>query len=136
MRSDIVLLIALLGCIVLWLEMLRSRERALTAARGLCQRHGVQLLDETVGLNGMRIRRRDGRLEVQRRYGFEVSQDGSDRHRGHLWMAGGRIISASTPWPTATDSTVIDLQALRRLSRLPVQPHSGTDTPPRTPGAT
>lgn len=116
MRVDLILLIALVLGMLVWLEALRARERALDAARRHCQRDDVQLLDETVGLTGLRLRRgADGGVELHKRYGFEVSLDGRDRHRGHLWMHGRRVIGASTPWPAPSSASgqVIDMAERR-----------------------
>lgn len=126
MRVDLILLIALVLGLLVWLEALRARERALEVARRHCQRDGVQLLDETVGLTGLRLRRgAHGGMQLQRRYGFEVSLDGRDRHRGHLWMAAQRVIGLSTPWnvPDAADGQVIDMAEHQRRAGLPERRH-------------
>lgn len=98
MLSELIGLAALMGGAVAWLEAMRARERALGVARRVCQRDGVQLLDETVGLSGLRLRRSAGPPQLQRRYSFEVSLSGNDRHRGELWLAGDRLIAITTPW--------------------------------------
>lgn len=123
-------LFLLLAMLVLgiWLDALRQREHALQVARRLSRARGIQLLDETVGLAGLRLRR--GRLPyLERHYAFEVSLDGNDRRSGHLWMAHGQMSGASLPdiadttppdsgpAPT-TASAVVDLQAHRRHRRL------------------
>jgi len=89
------LLIAL--AIWAWMDALRARELAIRHGRELCRDAGVQLLDQTVSLKRLRIARRDGLPAFVRRYGFEVSLDGSDRHRGHLDMNGQRLESWSLP---------------------------------------
>jgi hypothetical protein len=80
-----------------WLDALGARERAVRYGRELCREAGVQLLDQTVSLKRLRIGRRDGLPAFVRRYGFEVSLDGSDRHRGHLDIAGNRLEAWSLP---------------------------------------
>lgn len=111
-------LLALMLVIGLWLASMRGRERALRAARGVCQSQEVQLLDETVGLSGVRVRRHQGWLQLQWRYAFEVSLHGHDRHAGHLWMAAGRMIALHADWPMppadALDARVVDLLARAR----------------------
>ncbi len=66
-----------------WMDALNAREYAIRHGRALCQEAGVQLLDQTVSLKRVRIGRRDGLPAFVRRYAFEVSLDGSDRHRCH-----------------------------------------------------
>jgi hypothetical protein len=94
-------LLFLMLVIGLWLAAMRSRDLALHAARGICRSQDVQLLDESIGLSGLRLQRRqDGRLQWTLRYAFEVSQDGHDRYAGYVWMAGGRVIAMHGNWPS------------------------------------
>ncbi|WP_266169851.1 DUF3301 domain-containing protein [Dyella subtropica] len=95
--SDLMLLLALLGVIGLWLKLSRARELAMVEARRQCERHGLQLLDETVGLRTLRLRRLDGRRVWERSYSFEVSIDGNDREPGRLWVVEGRLTGLSLP---------------------------------------
>ena len=93
----------LLGSVLaLWMNALRARERAVHIVRKLCERADVQLLDQTVALRRFRFTRLDGRLALLRRYGFEVSVDGHDRHRGHVDIKGDVAEHWSLPW-TAND---------------------------------
>lgn len=95
--SDLFLLLGLLVIVAAWLKLSRFRELAAAEARRQCERHGLQLLDETVGLRSMGLRRLDGMLVIERSYGFEVSIDGDDREPGRLWMAQGRLTGLSLP---------------------------------------
>ncbi|WP_158755620.1 DUF3301 domain-containing protein [Dyella sp. S184] len=98
--SDVsnLLLLLVLGAIVgLWLKLSVARERAMREARQQCQQHGLQLLDETVGLRGVRLRRVNGLHRLERCYSFEVSIDGHDREPGRLWMLGDSLSSLSLP---------------------------------------
>jgi hypothetical protein len=90
-----------------WMDALSAHERATLAGRELCREAGVQLLDQTVSLKRVRVVRRDGLPTLLRRYGFEISLDGSDRHRGHLDLGGVRLEAWSLPLPAATDSVEI-----------------------------
>jgi len=91
-------LLLLFGILVgLWLKLIRARERAMDEARRQCERHGLQLLDESVSLRAMRLRRRHGELALERCYGFEVSIDGDDRESGRLWMRGNAMTELSLP---------------------------------------
>lgn len=80
-----------------WMDALTARERAIGYGRELCRAAGVQLLDQTVSLKRVRIQRIDGLPALVRRYGFEISLDGSDRHRGQLDVSGHRLQAWSLP---------------------------------------
>jgi hypothetical protein len=95
--SNLLLLLVLGAIIGMWLKLSVARERAVLEARRQCQQHGLQLLDETVGLRAMRIRRVNGLPMIERCYGFEVSIDGHDREPGRLWMVGNTLSSLSLP---------------------------------------
>ena len=90
-------LLAIATAAWVWMDALDAREHAVRHGRALCQEAGVQLLDQTVSLKRLRIGRRDGLPTLVRRYGFEISLDGSDRHRGHLDLSGHRLEAWSLP---------------------------------------
>lgn len=95
--SNLLLLLVLGAIVGLWLKLSVARERAVQEARRQCQQHGLQLLDETVGLRAMRLRRINGLHMIERCYGFEVSINGHDREPGRLWMVGNTLSSLSLP---------------------------------------
>lgn len=95
--SNLLLLLALGAIVGLWLKLSVAREHAIREARRLCQQHDLQLLDETVGLRGIRLRRVNGLRMIERCYGFEVSLEGHDREPGRLWMIGNELTSLSLP---------------------------------------
>ena len=92
-----IFLLAIAAAAWAWMDALEAREYAIRHGRALCQEAGVQLLDQTVSLKRLRIGRRDGLPTFVRRYGFEISLDGSDRHRGHLDLSGHRLEAWSLP---------------------------------------
>jgi hypothetical protein len=103
-----------------WQNALHTRDRARALARDLCARAGVQLLDQTVSLQRLRLRRIPGTgLRLLRCYGFEVSVEGHDRRRGSLDLLDGEIVSWDLPVveaPTAAGTgTVIELHPQRTL---------------------
>jgi len=85
----------LAGVAWLWWDGLRKRELAMQAARALCLRTGVQLLDETVALRRLRLRR-DAlqRLRLHREFAFEYSSSGDDRLPGRVYLLGDRVVEA------------------------------------------
>ncbi|MFK2929552.1 DUF3301 domain-containing protein [Dyella agri] len=121
--NDLLVLLALIAVIGLWLKSSVARERAATEARLQCERYGLQLLDETVGLRALRLRRVDGRRRLERCYGFEVSIDGADREQGSLWMLGNTMselrlptVVLTPPEPAAT-AKIVDLEPRPALPR-------------------
>ena len=95
--SNLLLLLVLGAIVGLWLKLSVAREHAVREARRQCMQHGLQLLDETVGLRGLRLRRVNGLRRIERCYGFDVSIDGHDREPGRLWMIGDAVSSVSLP---------------------------------------
>lgn len=125
--SNLLLLLALGGIVGLWLKLSVARERAVQEARRQCQQHGLQLLDETVGLRGVRLRRVNGLRMIERCYGFEVSIDGHDREPGRLWMIGTTLSSLSLP----TIELLAHEEATARTA-LPASPSNVVPLHPRT----
>jgi Protein of unknown function (DUF3301) len=95
--SDLFLLLAIGAVIGTWMKMTAARERAAREAARLCERYGLQLLDQSVGLRGLHIRHFGNRRALERCYSFEVSIDGQSRQPGRLWMAGDAITGYSLP---------------------------------------
>ncbi|MDD5296360.1 MAG: DUF3301 domain-containing protein [Rhodocyclaceae bacterium] len=80
-----------------WLDGLRARDAAVSAAREACAGLGLQLLDDTVAVSSHRFARDEGgRLCLQRVFGFEYSDTGDNRRDGHLTMQGEDIVSIYT----------------------------------------
>jgi hypothetical protein len=90
-------LLSLAAIAVWWYHALRLRERAIAHARRLCERHGLQLLDDSVALHRLRMNWRHGRLHVLREYRFDTSPGGHDRRAASITLLGDRIMGASMP---------------------------------------
>ena len=86
--------ILVLGAIAwFWLDSLKVREAAVRAAREVCASEGLQLLDYTVAISGLKpVRGEDGRLRLQRAYDFEYSDTGNNRLKGSVIMMGHRVV--------------------------------------------
>ncbi|TCV94924.1 uncharacterized protein DUF3301 [Luteibacter rhizovicinus] len=95
--TDLFWLLLLGGIIGAWMKLTRAREVAAREAQALCQRHGLQLLDQSVGLRGIRLRRFGDGRRLERCYGFEVSGDGQTREAARLWMSQGVVTGFSLP---------------------------------------
>lgn len=90
---EVVALLVLLVLVGYWLEAMRGRETARIAALRACREAQVQLLDDTVELVRLRLRRdAHGRLGPYREYRFEFTADGVARFRGTLVLQGRRVV--------------------------------------------
>lgn len=135
---DLLVLLALLAGWVLWLRLSAARERAAGEARQQCERYGLQMLDESVGLRALRLRRVAGRLRLERCYGFEVSIDGADREQASLWMLGNTLRELRLPTVILTppQNELPDLAAetqqtpTRGMDRQTDEPVSGSNVIP------
>ncbi|HDZ58361.1 MAG TPA: DUF3301 domain-containing protein [Pseudomonas xinjiangensis] len=94
---------ALLGAWV-W-RGLGLRDRALGLVRNHCKRADVQLLDESIAFNRLRLKRnRTGRFGLVRRYGFEFTVTGERRYPGYIELHGAQLMGielAPHPFPGA-----------------------------------
>ena len=83
---------ALAAGVLLWLDSLRARERAVRAGRSACERYELQFLDDTVSFARIRLaRNHDGELRIARTYTFEFSDTGNNRRQGAIVMLGGEV---------------------------------------------
>ncbi|TAN05466.1 MAG: DUF3301 domain-containing protein [Rhodanobacteraceae bacterium] len=90
----------LLFCLALgatWYHVLRLRERATLHARRLCERHGLQMLDDSVALHRLRLQRQRGKWQVLREYRFDTSLGGNDRRTASLTLRGDHVMHVSLP---------------------------------------
>jgi uncharacterized protein DUF3301 len=115
MIQSLLPLIVVLAALYLWQGALRTRDRARSLGHALCAQAGVQLLDQTVALRRMRVRRYPGRgLHLWRCYGFDFSTDGTDRRRGSLDLVDGEIVAhdlgLGAPAGAIRTGNVIELQ--------------------------
>ena len=86
-------LLILAGGFWLWLDSLKARDIGIAAARAACQAEGLQLLDDTVAIAGLKpARNEDGRLLLRRVYTFEFSDTGDNRRSGSVVLLGHRVI--------------------------------------------
>ena len=94
MFSGALLVIVLLLLIIwLWQSSMHAKEVALAACKTLCEQHHLQLLDDTISLKKIRLRRGDsGSVKFYRVYAFEYNTDGHTRRVGELGVLGKRVI--------------------------------------------
>lgn len=73
---------------------LKVREIALAAARKHCEQMAVQLLDQSVGIYRVWLKRgTDGKIHIWRNYQFEFTSTGDERYKGNIITLAGVIES-------------------------------------------
>jgi hypothetical protein len=97
MFEPMLLLLLILAGAYAWQNALRARERARMLCFDLCTQANVQLLDQTVALQRMRLIRGAHGLQLRRDYRFDFSIDGRDRHRGTLSLVASEVQTHSLP---------------------------------------
>lgn len=98
MLTPLIVLIAFGLAALLWSESRAASETASRHGREACRAAGVQLLDQSVALNRIALRRdREGRLRVFRQYRFDYSWQGDDRHQGGLALLGRELQWITAP---------------------------------------
>ena len=93
MAASGLFLLILLGIAVwFWQNTLRARELALGACRETCRRQQYQLLDATVTLQRIELKRgTSGRTGFRRTFQFTYSDDGDSRRTGFVIVAGNHV---------------------------------------------
>ena len=101
MSLDTLLLLGLLaGLVWFWADSARAREQTLKRCRSLCEELNLQLLDQSVSLEKLRLARgRRGNVELRRWYAFEYSTDGADRWQGIAQRRGHEVTSIHMAHP-------------------------------------
>lgn len=97
--------------VIFWWNSLRARELALKHARKACNLVHLQLLDQTVALQRLSIKRSDrGRLCIERHYRFEYTEHGTHRDTGTVSMRGHALHGLSLPYTRDDDGNRVFLQ--------------------------
>ena len=92
---DLVWMAVFAGAIAYWLNAMRAKEIARAAGKRLCQQAEVMILDDTVSLKRVRLKRNgNGQLDFQRDYEFEFTSDGEYRYKGELHFLGRQLLKA------------------------------------------
>lgn len=89
---ELILLALLLLAAWFWQDSIAKREIAVMLGRELASRYQLQLLDETVACNKIRIGRDyRGHAQLIRIYAFEVTANGAERMECNLHMLGKQL---------------------------------------------
>lgn len=94
MLNDIVLICFICLAYWYWFNAQKAKEIALGTAKDHCLAMEVQMLDDYVALNGIRLTRDKLRkMQIQRSFLFEFSSTGYERYQGTVLMLGRRVES-------------------------------------------
>ena len=90
--TSIFLLLLIVVLVLLWQASQRSRDTAIATARQTCQQQGLQFLDGTAALEGIKpyFTSADG-PGLQRTYTFDYSEDGIERRTGCIILRNTRV---------------------------------------------
>lgn len=89
---DLFMLTVVCLIIYYWISAQKIRERALKFAKEECQKLDLQLLDGSVALKKIKLKRADsGHLALLRKYSFEFSATGVERYTGEITMFGMKV---------------------------------------------
>lgn len=99
-----IIALAIFGLIVAgWSSTRAAAEVAIHYGQRACAESGVQWLDHSVALERISLKRApDGWLRPLRRYRFDYSTDGHDRHRAQLELLGDELQWLHMPPPPGT----------------------------------
>lgn len=72
---------------------MRAKEIAFRACEALCKTHNMQLLDDTISLKKLSLKRNErGHMSFYRVYAFEYNVDGDTRRVGELMLLGKTVL--------------------------------------------
>lgn len=92
MTTTLIILLVLGLAVLGWSATRGAAEAARHHGRAACERAGVQLLDQTVALHRVALRRDShGRVRLLSQYSFDYSPDGVNRRRGTLALLGSDL---------------------------------------------
>jgi hypothetical protein len=95
MSAEWLLLASLAALAWFWWDSLQKRELAVRAARAVCERAGVQFLDDSVAVSRMKLKRDSNqRARIYREFSFDYSNAGDDRQAGRVYLLGEVVLSA------------------------------------------
>ncbi len=112
-----------------WLDSARARELATGIARTLCQRHGIQFLDETVTLRRTGLRWTANGLRIRRLFTVDYSIGDMGRRQGYVLLIGTRVEAMDLGLPKQDEEA-----AARSGSTAPEQQTAKVIRFPRRPG--
>ena len=88
--TGLVILIVFGSAAVAWWRLLKGKELARHAAGATCRQHGLVLMDDTVMLDSVQLKRKDPVRAWGLKYRFDFAHQGLLRHGGIVLIAPGR----------------------------------------------
>ena len=89
-----------------WLDSARAREIAIGLCEATCAQRHLQFLDQTVALSRLGVRWTTQGLRIRRIFRFDYSEEGAERHSGHVTLVGMALEEFSLGLASAPDSIV------------------------------
>ncbi|MDO6562114.1 DUF3301 domain-containing protein [Amphritea sp. 1_MG-2023] len=87
--SDLFWLTLMVLLLLHWWQSLKVKEVALKAASSHCKELDLQLLDQSVYLRGLWLKRdQQGKIRIWRSYLFDFTATGDDRAKGRIVLLG------------------------------------------------
>ena len=83
---------------VTWWSLLKAKEQARTAASKACREHGLLLMDDTVMLDSVQLKKENNSRAWKLRYRFDFARDGVLHKEGIVLIAPGQraVVSITT----------------------------------------
>ena len=89
---DWLLIIICITAGLLWWDAVKAKEIAKQAVARACKSMQLQLLDDTVSLSWLKLKRnKQGQVVFARSYHFEFTLDGAERYKGAVQLLGYKI---------------------------------------------
>lgn len=90
--TEIAVLLVFAALFLFWWRTQELKVLAVKRARVLCEKSGVQFLDQSVAFSGVALAYDKHRLwQLQRRYDFEFSSVGDERYKGYITLQGRHV---------------------------------------------
>lgn len=91
---ELLVIIPIVGAVIVWFHLLAVKDLALAAAKRHCRQMGVQFLDGSVVLTGVKLTRSSsGSRALAQRFQFDFTVTGERRYRGQTVFVGKRQVS-------------------------------------------
>jgi hypothetical protein len=92
MTGTLIVMLLVAAVVMVWSASRAAADAARRHGHAICKRANVQLLDQTVALTRLGLRRdRNGRLRLLTQYSFDYSADGLNRQRGSMALLGAEL---------------------------------------------
>ena len=95
--SVVISLAAAAFAFAFWWQSDKIKRMTVAYVKRYCRQHDLQLLDQTTVLKKIWLGRdEDGVIQIGRRYQFEFSTTGEQRHSGGISLLGTKLLAVET----------------------------------------